>query len=213
MELPRTRPDLARRVSAADFAGTFVFAVEGALAGVAGHLDVFGVAVLSVATALGGGLIRDLLIGATPPTAIRDWRYIALAIVAGLVTFLFLPLVRDVPPPLLVVLDAAGLSLFAVAGAEKAIAFDIHPLIAALMGAITGVGGGTVRDVLLNRIPAVLNSDVYATAALAGATVVVAGRYARLPPRVAAIAGGVLCFTLRLAAVWLHWQLPVAQGR
>jgi uncharacterized membrane protein YeiH len=208
----QARPDFARLVSAADFAGVFVFAVEGALAGVAGRLDVFGVVVLSVATALGGGMIRDVLIGAAPPTAIRDWRYIALAVAAALLTFLFLPLARDVPHSLLIVLDAAGLSLFAVAGAEKALSFNIHPVIAALMGTITGVGGGTVRDLLLNRIPAVLNSDVYATAALAGAIVVVAGRYTGLSPRLVAVAGGLLCFALRLAAVWGRWQLPVAQG-
>lgn len=212
MTSARSRPDIARLVSAADFVGVFVFAVEGALAGVAGRLDVFGIVVLSIATALGGGMIRDLLIGAAPPTAIRDWRYIALAGTAALLTFLFLPVARVVPPSLLIVLDAAGLSLFAVAGAQKALAFDIHPVVAALMGVITGVGGGTVRDILLNRIPTVLNSDVYATAALAGAVVVVAGRRTGLPPRLMALAGGLLCFTLRLAAVWGHWQLPMARG-
>jgi len=196
----------------ADLAGTCVFAIEGALAAILGGLDLMGVMALAFATALGGGIIRDLLIGAAPPQAIRDWRYAAIAFVAGGVTFAFTAAVQRIPAPVLIGLDAAGLALFAVAGTEKALAYGIQPLIAVLMGMITGVGGGTVRDILLARIPAVLRVDIYATAALAGAAVIVLGRHLRWPVRETAIAGGAVCFLLRVVSVWQHWQLPTAGG-
>jgi uncharacterized membrane protein YeiH len=130
---------------AVDFAGTFVFAMEGGMAAARANLDLLGVMVLAFATALGGGIIRDLLIGAVPPGAISNWRYAAIAFAGGFSVFLFYQFVEEIPPSLLMVLDAAGLGLFAVAGAEKALEFGIHPLIAILMGGITGVGGGTIR--------------------------------------------------------------------
>ncbi len=151
-----------------DLIGTFVFAVEGALAGIDAGLDVFGLLVLSFVTALGGGTIRDLLIGAIPPNSIRDWRYGATAFAGGGAVFFFHPLFQRVPVHLMITLDAAGLALFAVAGVGKALEYGITPLLAIMMGAVTGAGGGTVRDVLLAQVPGVLNSDVYAAAALAG---------------------------------------------
>jgi uncharacterized membrane protein YeiH len=202
--------DLSRLIVAADLAGTFLFGVEGALAAIAGALDLLGVLVLSFATALGGGIIRDLLIGASPPSALRDWRYAAIALAAGGLAFFGHAAARQLPGAVLIGLDAAALALFAVAGAEKALAYGLHPLIAVLMGAITAVGGGTMRDMLLAHVPAVLRVDIYATAALAGAAVVVLGRTARLSPRLAALAGGMVCFLLRVAAVWQHWHLPTA---
>src|SRR5258707_4682047 len=111
---------------ALDLIGTFVFAVEGAGAAAAAHLDFLGVMVLSFATALGGGIIRDVLIGAIPPNAIRDWRYGAAAFLGGGAAFVFHSFVQQVPPELIVALDAAGLALFAVAGAGQALAFEIH---------------------------------------------------------------------------------------
>lgn len=191
-----------------DLMGTFVFAVEGAMAAIRGDLDFLGLKVLSFATALGGGIIRDLLIGAVPPASIRDWRYGVTAFVGGGAVFFFYDFVRAIPPQLIVILDAAGLSLFAVAGAGKALAYEIHPFIAVLMGGITGVGGGTVRDVLLATIPTVLRADVYATAALSGATVMIVGLKLRAPRSLMAIVGGVVCFILRMVSVWEHWQLP-----
>ncbi|WP_199100218.1 trimeric intracellular cation channel family protein [Dyella sp. ASV21] len=195
-------------VLAADLAGTVVFAIEGASTAVHAGLDLLGVLVLSFMVALGGGIIRDLLIGATPPSAMRDWRYPLLAFVAGLVTFLIHTQIEAVPAQLLTTLDAAGLALFAVAGAEKALDFKIHPFIAMLMGAITGCGGGVMRDMLLARVPMVLVADIYASAALLGAAVVVVGRRLGCPPAVAAVLGFVVCFALRLAAVRFGWQLP-----
>ncbi|MEG9435372.1 TRIC cation channel family protein [Edaphobacter sp. HDX4] len=191
-----------------DLIGTFVFAVEGALAGINAGLDVFGLLVLSFVTALGGGTIRDLLIGAIPPNSIRDWRYAATAFSGGIAVFCFHPLIERVPAQLMVTLDAAGLALFAVAGVGKALEFGITPLLAILMGAVTGAGGGTVRDVLLAQVPGVLHSDVYAAAALAGAIVVVAGIAAKLRRGWAMSMGAVVCFTLRMVAAWRHWNLP-----
>jgi uncharacterized membrane protein YeiH len=192
-----------------DLAGTLVFAVEGAMAAAKGHLDLLGAMVLAFATALGGGIIRDVLIGAVPPNSIRNWRYGAIAFTGAAVVFLFEGPVQQIPQMLMLTLDAAGLSLFAVAGAEKALEYEIHPFIAILMGGITGVGGGTIRDVLLAQVPTVLRADVYATAALAGAAVVVAGRSVKLPKAAVAAAGIVVCFLLRMISMWRHWNLPV----
>jgi uncharacterized membrane protein YeiH len=193
---------------AVDFAGTFLFAVEGGMAAARADLDLLGVMVLAFATALGGGIIRDLLIGAVPPNSICNWRYGAIALGGGFSVFLFYQFVQAIPSDILMVLDAAGLSLFAVSGAEKALEYGIHPLIAILMGGITGVGGGTIRDVLLAQVPAVLRADVYAAAALAGAALVVIGLKLRLPRTVVTVAGAVLCFVLRVVSVWRHWNLP-----
>ncbi|WP_244122166.1 trimeric intracellular cation channel family protein [Burkholderia latens] len=199
---------IGRLVLAADLAGTAVFAIEGANAAIHAGLDLFGVMVLSLVVALGGGVIRDLLIGARPPSAVLDWRYPALAFASGLLTFVSHARVAAFSPALLTTLDAAGLALFAVAGAVKSLEFRMHPFIAALMGAVTGCGGGVVRDVLLARIPVVLVADIYASAALLGAALVVSSRRAGCPPVVAAVLGGVACFTLRMAAVRYGWQLP-----
>jgi uncharacterized membrane protein YeiH len=168
--------------------------------------------VLSFATALCGGIARDLLIGAVPPNAIRDWRYAAVAFTAGALAYLVHALDPSLPTRGLVTLDAVGLALFAVAGTEKALDFGISPFMAIQLGAITAVGGGVVRDVLLAQIPAVLRVDIYATAALAGSLVMVAGRKAGLPRTAAAIVGGAACFVVRMLAVWQNWQLPNANG-
>lgn len=192
-----------------DLLGIFVFALEGALAGSSGHFDVLGVLVLSFSTALGGGILRDLLIGVRPVTAVRDWRYSAIAFGASSLVFFFHAVVSKVPAPLLITLDAAGLSLCAVAGAEKAMTNGIHPAVAVLLGAVTGVGGGVIRDLLMNRSPGVLHTDIYAVAALFGATVMVtAQRRLGVPPSLASFLGGIACFGLRLVAVWQNWQLP-----
>jgi len=210
-EWPRPTPDALLLV--VDFLGTLVFAVEGGMAAVAGHLDLLGAAALAVVTAVGGGIIRDLLIGAIPPNSVRDWRYGAVAFLGAAVAFFLHSLVLETPASLLVTLDAAGLALFAVAGAEKAWDYKIHPFVAILMGGITGVGGGTIRDILLAQVPTVLHADVYATAALAGAAVVVIGLKLKLPRTPVAVAGAVTCFLLRMVSVWLHWNLPHLDSR
>jgi len=192
-----------------DLVGTFVFALSGATAGVKHRLDLFGVLVLSFAAGNAGGIARDLLIGAVPPAAISDWRYLAVSLLAGIVTFWRPSAIDRLRSPVLL-FDAAGLGLFAVAGTEKALAFGLNSVMAALLGKVTGIGGGMTRDVLLAEIPTVLRTDLYALAALAGAAVVVIGAALRLPSTAVTIAGALLCFGLRFMAIRRGWHLPVA---
>lgn len=192
-----------------DLAGTFVFALSGGMAGVKHRLDLFGVLVLAFAAGNSGGIARDVMIGALPPAALSDWRYIAVSILAGLITFYWYRIINRLSSPVLV-FDAAGLALFAVAGAGKALAFHAGPVAATLLGMLTGVGGGMMRDVLVSEIPTVLRTELYAVAALIGAAVVVVGRMLHLPSSAAAVAGAVLCFGLRFTAMRRGWQLPIA---
>jgi uncharacterized membrane protein YeiH len=193
-----------------DLTGTFVFALSGALAGVRRKLDLFGVLVLSFAAANSGGITRDVLIGAVPPAAISNWRYLVVSLVAGLITFYLSPTIERLRHPVLL-FDAAGLALFAVAGAQKSLDYGLNPVMAMSLGMLTGIGGGMARDMLLAEIPTVLRSELYAVAALAGAGVVVAGHMLRLPTVPIAIAGVLLCFGLRVMAIRHGWQLPVAK--
>ncbi|HEU5137132.1 MAG TPA: trimeric intracellular cation channel family protein [Steroidobacteraceae bacterium] len=194
-----------------DLIGVFVFALAGATAAVRQRLDLFGVLVLSFATATTGGIIRDLLIGAVPPAAFADTRYLAAAVLGGLVTFMWHPLVERMRNPVRV-FDAAGLGLFAVAGTQKALAAGLHPVMAALLGMLTGIGGGVMRDLLLTRVPVVFQSDIYALAALAGASIVVLGHWFGWPEMPTAIAGALLCFALRILAMWFNWHMPRAHN-
>lgn len=197
---------------AIDLAGTFVFALSGALAGVERRLDLFGVLVLSFAAATFGGIGRDVLIGAVPPAAISDWRYLATSLFAGIVTFYWHPVVRQWRTAVLV-FDGAGLAFFAVSGAQKAIAYGLGPAMAALLGMLTGIGGGMTRDLLLVEIPTVLRADLYAVAALVGGATVVIGHVLGIPSIVGMVAGFVLCFGLRLMALRRGWHLPKAPPR
>jgi uncharacterized membrane protein YeiH len=192
-----------------DLCGTFVFALSGAMAAIKNRLDLFGVLVLSFAAANVGGITRDLLIGAVPPPGIADWRYIAVPILAGLATF-YLGSIVDRLRSSVQIFDAGGLALFAVSGALKALHFRLGPVTAVLLGVLTGIGGGMLRDVLVAEVPAVLRGDVYAVAALAGAGVVVVGRALRFSSAVTVTVGAVLCFALRFMAIQRGWQLPVA---
>jgi uncharacterized membrane protein YeiH len=194
-----------------DLGGTFVFALSGATAGVKHRLDLFGVLVLSFAAGNSGGMARDVLIGALPPVAIGDWRYIAVSILAGLITFFWYRIINRLSSPVLV-FDAAGLALFAVSGASKALAFGVGPVGALMLGMLTGIGGGMVRDVLVREIPTVLRTELYAVAALIGAAVVVVGQMLAVPPIAAASAGAVLCFGLRFMAMRRGWHLPTARS-
>ena len=199
-----------------DLGGTFVFAISGAVAGVNRRLDIFGILVLSFVTGNVGGITRDLLIGAVPPAALTDGRYLLVSVLAGLITFFWYAGVDKLRSPVLL-FDAVGLSFFAVAGAQKAILFGLGPVMSALLGMLTGIGGGITRDVLLAEVPQVLRSDLYAVAALAGASIVVIGDVLGLSYGISALAGGALCFGLRFMAIRHGWHLPVAhlsaQGR
>jgi len=194
-----------------DLGGTFVFALSGATAGVKHRLDLFGVLVLSFAAGNSGGMARDVLIGALPPVAIGDWRYIAVSILAGLITFFWYRIINRLSSPVLV-FDAAGLALFAVSGASKGLAFGVGPVGALMLGMLTAIGGGMVRDALVREIPTVLRTELYAVAALIGAAVVVIGRMLAVPPIAAASAGAVLCFGLRFMAMRRGWHLPTARS-
>lgn len=191
--------------------GTFVFAVSGAIAGVRHKLDLFGVLVVSFAAANAGGIIRDLILGAIPPAAISQWQYIVASIIPGLLTFYFYPLVKKLNHPLLV-FDAIGLSVFAVSGSLKALEFHLNPLAAVLLGILTGVGGGVTRDILVGEVPVVLRTDIYAVAALAGSSLVVAGYFLGIPSVALAVMGGTLCFSIRILAIRYHWKLPVPKS-
>jgi uncharacterized membrane protein YeiH len=195
-----------------DLTGTFVFALSGAMAAVKHRLDAFGVLVLCFVTGNAGGITRDIMIGALPPAAINEWRYVAVSILAGLIVFFGYPLINRLSSPVLL-FDAAGLGLFCVAGADKALAFHAGPLAATLLGMTTGIGGGMVRDLLVMEVPTVLRTELYAVAALLGAAITVGGRSLGMPSHVAAPIGATLCITLRLLALRYGWHLPVAGQR
>jgi uncharacterized membrane protein YeiH len=192
-----------------DLGGTFVFAISGAMTAIKHRLDVFGVLVLSFAAGNAGGITRDLLIGAVPPAAIADWRYLGVSVLAGLVTFFGYSMTDRFRNDVLWS-DAVGLAFFAVAGAEKALVHGLAPIMAALLGMLTGVGGGMLRDVLVAQIPVVLRADLYALASLAGATVVVVGHVLHVSPIATTVVGGALCFALRFMAIRHGWRLPTS---
>src|ERR1700722_37971 len=153
-----------------DWVGTLAFALSGGLLGVKKRFDLFGVLFLSFVVSVAGGMMRDVLIGAVPPVAITDIHYFSIAMVGGLITFYWYPRVTSHQRQILL-LDAVGLGLFAVTGAQKAIDHGINPVMAAILGMLTGIGGGMTRDVLAGNIPFVLMGDLYALAALAGAAI------------------------------------------
>lgn len=202
---------IATLLVALDLAGTFVFALSGALGAVNRRLDFFGIMVLAFAAGNAGGITRDLLIDAVPPAAIRDWRYMAVSLLAGGLTFFWHRAVDRLHNPVQI-FDGAGLALFAVTGTQKALAFGVNPAIAAVLGMITGIGGGITRDVLLNEVPIVLRSEIYAIAGLAGAAAVVIGHVLRIPSAPTMVVGALLCFAIRLIALRRSWQLPRASA-
>lgn len=199
-----------RLLRAIDLVGAFALAIQGASLAATKDLDVLGIIVVSLATALGGGVMRDVILGAQPPEALRGWPMVTAALAGGFLAYFFFQAVEKIPEPALIVVDAAGLSLLAVAGAEKALEYKLTPIAAVMMGALTGVGGFTIRDILLAEVPAVLRVDFLASAALIGAAALVVARACRVSPERAALLGGAVCFLLRVAAVWGHWRLPIA---
>jgi uncharacterized membrane protein YeiH len=209
MTVTRFAVDLGVLPVALDLGGTFVFALSGAAAGVKHRLDVFGALVLSLVAASSGGIVRDVLIGAVPPAALDDWRYFAVSLLAGAVVLRWHAAVERLRNPVQL-FDAVGLSLFAVSGAHRALAFHLGPVAAALLGMLSGIGGGMVRDLLVAEVPTVLHAEIYAVAALAGAAVVVIGSELGVAPALATTAGALLCFGLRFIAVRRGWRLPAA---
>lgn len=192
-----------------DLLGTFVFALSGAMLAVRKRLDLFGILVLAAAVGVAGGMIRDLLLGDTPPAALTDARYLVSALAGGVVVFFASPLIERLSKPVML-LDALGLGLFAVSGCHKALLFEMTAVPAVLLGVTTAVGGGVLRDVLVAEIPRVLREDVYALAALVGATAFLLGVQAGLPQTATAVAAIALTFLLRVLSVRLGWQMPRA---
>ncbi|WP_026163237.1 trimeric intracellular cation channel family protein [Kribbella catacumbae] len=191
-----------------DLVGIFVFGITGALVGVRKKLDVFGIQVLALVTGLGGGFIRDVLIGATPPAALVDWRYLVVPVAAGLITFFLHPGIGRLER-LVNIFDAAGLALFCVTGARKALEYGLPPLSAALVGTISGIGGGVIRDLLSGRVPVVLRSEIYATPAFLGAGIVVVVDALGYDASWTTLAAAVVCFVIRLFAIRRGWNAPL----
>lgn len=190
-----------------DLTGTFAFALSGAMLAARRDLDLFGLAVLAVSTAMAGGMIRDALLGATPVAALSDIRYLVIALVAaGVVALGFRQIERLEKPVMLV--DAIGLGFFAVGGCTKALDAGLSPLPAMLMGVLTGVGGGMVRDVLVQEVPRVLREDIYALAALMGSGLVVLGGWLDLSQGFTWAVAILATAGLRIQSVRRGWHLP-----
>ncbi|MEE2031166.1 trimeric intracellular cation channel family protein [Rhodococcus chondri] len=194
-----------------DLAGVFAFALNGALTAVrVTRIDIVGVVTLGMTTALGGGIIRDIIIDDLPPATFSDWRYLAVAAVGSLLAF-FGSKLEPLSKPI-TVFDALGLSLFAVTGAAKALDFGLGPMQAVILGTITGVGGGTVRDVLIGRVPVVLSSELYAIPAMVAATVIVVCMSLDVPKLPAALGAATLCFVIRMIGVRYGLNAPGPRG-
>ncbi len=207
--MPET--EFATTLVTLDLVGIFVFAVTGALVAVRKNLDIFAALVLAGVTGLGGGFIRDVLIDATPPAALTDWRYLLVPVAAGLLTFAFHPAIGRLER-LVTVFDAVGLALFCVTGALKAVEYGLGPVPAALMGMVTAIGGGMMRDVLAGHVPVVFEGNLYATPALSGAVVAVLLDRTDLPVMVVAAAGFSTCLLWRLLALVRGWSAPLPRG-
>lgn len=193
-----------------DLIGIAAFAITGALVGVRKQLDVYGVAVLAMITGLGGGVLRDVLISAVPPTSVEDWRYLLVPVLAGTLVFYFHPTVGRMEKQILVV-DAMGLGLFCVTGAVKASEYGLGFVPAALMGMVTAVGGGMMRDVLAGRVPVIFKEELYATPALAGAAIAVAVHESGANQWFYGLAVG-LCIGWRVLALKRGWKAPLPPG-
>lgn len=190
-----------------DLAGTFAFAISGAIAARQSRLDLFGIVSLAYITACGGGIIRDLCIGALPPAGLSDWRYLALAIVAAGMVIGANQLMERLSQPVLL-FDAVGLGFFAVFGAHKTLAFGHGVEAAIILGMISAVGGGAMRDLLLNRTPVILQKEIYASAALVAAAFETSGEILNWSLRWVPWVGIALCFAIRYLSLRLHWNLP-----
>ena len=190
-----------------DLLGVFVFALSGGLVGVRKQLDLFGLIVLSGVAGLGGGVLRDVLIGATPPVGVSDWRLMGVCILAGVCVFVLHPEVSRIAR-LVRLLDAAGLALFCVTGSVKALQYGMEDTTAVFVGVLTAVGGGLVRDVMVGQVPEVLRRELYAVPALVGSSAVVVAHNLHLNPALSVWCAIALAFTMRILAVVLNLNVP-----
>ncbi len=189
--------------------GTFAFGLSGGILAVKKQMDLFGVLVLSVATGLGGGIMRDLILGHTPPATVTDWRYLAAAGLAGLLVFVWYSRIAN-HGTFITTFDAVGLSIFTVTGTIIALAAGLGPAPAALLGMLTGVGGGVLRDVLAAEVPLILRSEIYAVASLLGAVIIITANQVGFSGLPVEIIAAVAIFTLRMVSVRRGWRIPIA---
>ncbi|MTD57258.1 trimeric intracellular cation channel family protein [Amycolatopsis pithecellobii] len=192
--------------------GIAAFAVSGAVVGVRRRLDLLGVVVVGLATGTGGGVLRDLALNVSPPAAFTHWPTLAVAVGASLGVFVLhgrLSRLRRLE----LVFDAFGMGLFAATGASYALDRAAGPMAAVLIGTLTAVGGGVIRDVLVNEIPIVLRRELYAISALAGAVLTVALVAATGSLPLSTVAGVILAVGLRLISLWRGWHLPAPKNR
>ncbi|MEU7902104.1 TRIC cation channel family protein [Actinoplanes sp. NPDC049118] len=194
---------------AADLIGVAAFAASGASAAVAKRLDLFGVGFVGFVAALGGGILRDLVIGSVPPLAFSDWRYPVTAVCVSVAVFYLHPQFNRLRRAVLL-LDAAGLGLFTVTGTLKALDAGVPPVGSCLVGMLTAIGGGLARDLLTGDIPVVLQRDIYAVVALGGAAVVTALTWLDMAGRVPMAAAAAAMTGVRLLALYRRWSAPVA---
>lgn len=199
-------------MAAIDLIGVAVFAVTGALVASRKQMDVFGFALLGTVTGLGGGTLRDLLLGVAPVFWVREPVYVAICVGVSAVVF-FTAHIPESRYRLLLWLDAIGLSFFCIIGAQKALAEDAGTFIAVVMGVMTATFGGIVRDVVVGEVPLVLHKEIYVTAALAGSLVFVGALSVRAPENIAAVCGFAACFAVRALALRYHWALPTYRPR
>ncbi len=195
-----------------NLAGTFAFGLSGGILAVRKKMDLFGVLVLSVATGLGGGFMRDLILGRTPPTMLNDWRFLVAAALAGLLVFLDYSQVVHWNR-FITAFDAAGLAIFTVTGTTIALGVGLGPVSAVLLGMLTGVGGGVLRDILAAEVPLVLRTEVYAVASLLGATIIIIANQAQVLGSFAEIIAAITVFAVRMVSVWRRWRIPIARSR
>ncbi|MFZ5691109.1 MAG: trimeric intracellular cation channel family protein [Pseudomonadota bacterium] len=203
---------VATLITILDLAGVAVFAVTGALVASRKQMDIVGFALLATVTGIGGGTLRDLVLGLTPVFWVQEPVYVAICIAVAAIVF-FTAHIPESRYRLLLWLDAVGLATFCVVGADKAVAAGAGPFIAVVMGVITATFGGVVRDVLGGEVPVILRKEIYATAALAGAAAFIGGAIAGFSPAVAALSGFAVCLVIRGLALLRGWSLPVYRPR
>ncbi len=197
-----------------NYLGLFVFAISGAAAGIRRQTDLFGIAVLAFSAACFGGIIRDVLIGSLPPANIMSWEPLATSLLATAATVFFYSYLAEKLNNPVQVFDAFGLGLFTVIGVEKALVYGVGPVWAVVLGMITAVGGGMVRDILLAHVPMVLRGEIYATASIAGGSIAVAGYiWPVIPPQYTMILGAAVCIVLRCLTIKYHWTIPTVRVR
>lgn len=190
-----------------DIIGTFAFAISGALVASKKDFDLFGVIIIAFVTAVGGGMTRDVLINAHPINWIGDLNYIWTILAAVVFTFLFKSKIAPLSKTMFL-FDTIGIGVFTLLGTQKGLSYDLHPFIAVVMGMVSSVIGGVIRDVLTNEVPLIFKKEIYASACLAGGSVYLITNYLQLPENLQFIATVLTVIIIRILAVKFHLQLP-----